>query len=66
MKRVYPSDIPLEPTPCPISDCVYNEDGVCDEPRINRYNGDAWCYRLSTRRLLSLLASQAIPEAEEE
>ena len=40
---------------CPRHDCVYNSAGLCDEPRINRGNGDAECHRMSVKDVLQML-----------
>lgn len=50
------SDIPLTPTRCRMSGCVYRgEDGICDEPQINYGNGDAVCHALTPLVVLRLL-----------
>ena len=55
--------IPRTPTPCRYSECVYNgeegfgdypkvPDGICNDPRTNKGNGDALCHHKSTRTLV--------------
>lgn len=51
MTRVQKWELP-SPAVCPIMDCVYNKQGGCDEPCINKGNGDAKCHKWSNRRLL--------------
>lgn len=55
MIRLQASDLPSSPTPCPTASCVYNEDGFCDDPRINKGNGDAECHGVSNKALLRRL-----------
>ena len=41
--------------------CVYRAEGsVCDEPQINKGNGDAACHRLGNRDLLDRLTPAAL------
>lgn len=53
--RYQQSDLPREPTHCPRSECVYCVDGICDEPSINKGNGDAKCHRASNLAVLVML-----------
>jgi hypothetical protein len=46
--------IPTKPTKCALN-CVYNKDGICDCPRINRDNSDSFCHKLTPRKLLTNL-----------
>jgi hypothetical protein len=54
--RIQIDQIPRTPTPCPVENCVYRDDnGICDEPRINKGNSDAKCFRMSNKALLVIL-----------
>ena len=53
--RLQKSDIPNTPHQCINRRCVYNEDSVCDEPRINNGNSDAKCHKRSNKVTLSWL-----------
>lgn len=52
-------DLPAAPAPCNVADCVYQAYGSCDNPRINRGNGDARCHRMAVPRLLKILQDSA-------
>lgn len=54
-KRIQEHHLPAIPTQCMKTTCVYAVDGICDEPRINKGNGDAECHRLSNKRVLQIL-----------
>lgn len=45
--------LPQTPCLCRIIRCVYNADGVCDEPRINRANGDSECHGVTPRIVIA-------------
>lgn len=52
--------LPSTPRRCPIDGgCVYKVDGICDNPSINKGNGDALCHRLSNRFMLKALGAAA-------
>lgn len=36
--------LPVEESPCPVFNCVYNEGGICDDPLTNKGNVDAICH----------------------
>jgi hypothetical protein len=44
-RRMKKSMLPMTPHNCQQRDCVYNDDGICDNPRINKGNSDAFCWR---------------------
>ncbi len=52
--RVSIYDLPKIPAGCD-SVCVYNKDGICDYPSINKANSDATCHKESNRALLKRL-----------
>ena len=58
MTRVSNRLIPNWPTRCTLAkSCVYRDQaGACDEPRINKGNGDSACHRMNNRDLLVHLA----------
>ena len=53
--RVQKAELPLDQRECPYNKCVYNADGICPEPRINKGNSDAACHKLSNKKLLKIL-----------
>ena len=54
--------LPESPRRCTQQQCVYNEGGVCDDPRINRGNGDAVCHRVTPHRVISeFFVADALP-----
>jgi len=57
-QRVSIRRIPNCPTLCGLGKpCVYRDaNGICDEPRINKGNGDAACHALNNKDLLPHLA----------
>ena len=56
IKKITHKDFPDEPTLCSISKCIYqNMAGICDEPNINAFNGDAECHYMSPLARLYLL-----------
>jgi len=55
MARIQKRDIPNTPHHCDKTTCVYNEAGICDEPRINRGNSDARCFHESNATTLRWL-----------
>ena len=58
--RVSKYALPCAPTKCVVGGyCVYrDEQGVCDEPRINKGNGDAKCHRMGNAELLKYLGEK--------
>lgn len=60
MGRVSLLDLPSYPSPCGLEKpCAYRQDGYCDDPRINKGNGDAACHRMLNRDVLAMLRSTA-------
>ena len=57
--RVQRYQLPNVATPCPKSMCAYNTEGICDDPRINKGNGDAACHRTPNKDVLKMLAGSA-------
>ena len=55
MSGISKRDLPNKSTPCIKVLCVYNVDGLCDEPRINKGNSDALCHKMTNKHLLELL-----------
>jgi len=55
VSRVQRHHLPSDPTPCSRTACVYNEDGVCDGPSINKGNSDAECHLISNRAMYAAL-----------
>lgn len=55
MSRVSIYRIPRHEMWCPKEECVYNKSGLCDEPRINKGNGDAECHKMNNKDLLVML-----------
>lgn len=55
--RVSISSVPSRPTPCGITEkCVYRDaNGVCDDPRTNKGNGDAYCHRKNNKDVVAIL-----------
>lgn len=49
--------IPNRPMCCvlPARNCVYRQNGICDQPRINKGNSDAACHKMSNKALLKEL-----------
>lgn len=41
--------------PCPSLLCVYNEDGLCDEPYVNKGNSDAVCHGMTYEEVARML-----------
>lgn len=50
--RYQKSDIPDYHTKCIRSSCVYIKEGICDDPRTNKDNGDADCHKLTNVQLI--------------
>lgn len=62
MIRVSRRSLPSTPRVCTLANaCVYRKGGLCDEPQINKGNGDAACHRASNKDVLKWL--QAPPAA---
>ena len=61
--RLSKYNVPLHEMACPRHDCVYNKAGFCDEPRINRGNGDAECHKMSVKDVLAMLGVVELPRA---
>jgi hypothetical protein len=53
-ERVSTLQLPRVPTPCPKT-CIYATEGMCDEPRINKGNGDAYCHKRNNKDVLAWL-----------
>lgn len=53
--RVMLRHIPNTPCKCPVVQCVYNEQGECDDPRTNKGNSDADCHKTLNKNLLLIL-----------
>lgn len=51
--------IPDQPRLCIMALCVYNREGggICSDPRTNRGNSDALCYRVLPRIVLGWLTT---------
>ena len=58
--RVQLGDLGCEPRTCPKAGCVYNLAGMCDEPSINKGNGDASCHRMNNKDVLAMLGRPGI------
>ena len=58
MKRIYLTQIPAKSTPCPLRACVYNEDGLCDDPRTNHGNSDSLCSTRTKQEVMALLSEE--------
>jgi hypothetical protein len=54
---------PIRDVPCPRSLCVYNEDGICDEPWINYGNSDAECHDMTYKEVVTMLDVEATNES---
>lgn len=54
MQRIARRYLPMSACTCPF-ECVYREDGICDDPSINKGNSDAGCHRMNNRNLLEAL-----------
>lgn len=52
--RVSNRQLPSAPTPC-TNPCVYSVNWICDQPQINKRNGDAYCHRLNNRDVMAWL-----------
>lgn len=51
--RVSKRALPNTPRQCCVAQpCVYRVNGQCDEPQINKGNGDAACHRFNNKDLL--------------
>lgn len=55
MTRLQRYHLPTTWTQCGTRNCVYNTGGLCEDPRINKGNGDAKCHKESNRFLLARL-----------
>jgi hypothetical protein len=56
--RVQWYEIPRTPRPCVYGaarNCVYCENGICEDPQISKGNGDAKCHRLSNKEVVKML-----------
>ena len=49
--------LPCTSTHCPKEACVYNVAGSCDEPCINKGNGDAQCHKMSNKAVINMLTN---------
>lgn len=54
MIRVQRRSLPDTPRSCP-KRCIYAVAGVCDMPRINKGNSDAYCHTRGNKAVLSWL-----------
>lgn len=54
-KRIPISEVPKTPCKCDELLCVYNQACECDEPQINKGNGDAVCHHWANKRLIESL-----------
>lgn len=60
MSRVSRRSLPMTPRRCELANaCVYRKDGICDEPQINKGNGDAACHRMNNKDVLAALVPLA-------
>lgn len=48
-------DLPHWEVFCPTTNCVYNEERLCDDPQCNKYNSDACCHHWTNSALLDHL-----------
>ena len=56
MSRVSKRMLPGMPRFCTLAvQCVYRVNGICDEPQINKGNGDAACHRMNNKDVLAAL-----------
>lgn len=62
--RVQRHALPEAPCLCRVvAACAYRDKAsVCDDPRINKGNGDSRCHRMNNRDVLALLAPAAQPK----
>ena len=59
-KRIGKSWLPRRSVRCNlVVECVYKEQGVCNNPNVNSGNGDAACHKMSARKVM-----QAIEEVK--
>ena len=56
-RRVRSRDLPNVQTRCDKT-CVYRKNGICDDPRLNKGNGDSACNKENNRDLLARLSKQ--------
>lgn len=64
MIRVSSGFLPRQPARCPQAACIYNAEGVCDDPRTNRGNSDAACHKKSVAKLLDSLSELDKPDGQ--
>ncbi len=56
MSRMQRDELPDASMHCTLPrHCVYRKDGLCDEPRTNKGNGDAACHRMGNRAIYAAL-----------
>ena len=56
--------LPYTNSPCRERTCVYNEDGLCEDPSINSGNSDAFCFNLSDDAILVMLRESLVEGGE--
>lgn len=66
MRYVTKHDLPWDETPCIKNGCIYNDEGLCDEPFINYGNSDAECFGERPRIVLKWLGVLESEEAQDE
>jgi hypothetical protein len=59
--RIGLRNLPGLATKCEIpKQCVYRDaNGICDDPRINKANGDSACHRMNNKDVLAILKQSA-------
>lgn len=53
--RLQRSDLPKVASICPNVLCIYSKGGTCDQPDINKGNGDSMCHTWSNKRVIEML-----------
>ena len=60
MTRMQASELPGRYVFCALDRmCVYRINGMCDDPRNNKGNGDAACHRMGNRAIYEKLSDTA-------
>ncbi len=64
--RMQQSELPRQSMKCDMPrECVYRNDGVCDDPQTAKRNSDSACHNMGNRKLYKFLTPNVKLRGEE-
>jgi len=51
---------------CPVTSCVYNENGTCDNVFVNNGNSDSSCHKWTNKRVVEMMKTREEGDSEKD